>query len=70
MEHPLADVQWGVRHVLQYEADEEVIEPDEVREELARGCAGCWQYSRSGWDELEPQDRAKCGDLTATAASG
>lgn len=36
MEHPLADVQWGVRHVLQYGPDAEVLEPAEVREELAR----------------------------------
>src|SRR5687768_2987971 len=36
MEHPLADVQWGVRHVLQYGADAEVLEPAEVRDELRR----------------------------------
>lgn len=36
MEHPLADVQWGVRHVLQYGPDAEVLEPVEVREELTR----------------------------------
>ena len=40
MEHPLADVQWGVRHVLQYGADAEVIEPADVREELARRLRG------------------------------
>jgi predicted DNA-binding transcriptional regulator YafY len=36
MEHPLADVQWGVRHVLQYGPDAEVLEPADVREELTR----------------------------------
>ena len=36
MEHPLADVQWGVRHVLQYGPDAEVLEPAEVRDELRR----------------------------------
>jgi predicted DNA-binding transcriptional regulator YafY len=40
MEHPLADVQWGVRHVLQYGADAEVIEPAEVRAELTRRLRG------------------------------
>src|SRR5688500_5074589 len=40
MEHPLADVQWGVRHVLQYGPDAEVIEPAEVREELTRRLRG------------------------------
>ncbi|HUQ81405.1 MAG TPA: WYL domain-containing protein [Gemmatimonadaceae bacterium] len=39
MEHPLADVQWGVRHVLQYGPDAEVLEPAEVREELTRRLA-------------------------------
>jgi predicted DNA-binding transcriptional regulator YafY len=36
LEHPLLDVQWGVRHVLQYGPDAEVVEPAEVREEIAR----------------------------------
>ena len=36
MEHPLADMHWGVRHVLQYGPDAEVLEPAEVREELTR----------------------------------
>jgi predicted DNA-binding transcriptional regulator YafY len=36
MEHPLADVQWGVRHVLQYGPDAKVLEPMDVREELTR----------------------------------
>lgn len=31
MEHPLADVDWAVRHVLQYGPDAEVLEPPEVR---------------------------------------
>ena len=36
MEHPLADVQWGVRHVLQYGPDAEVLEPAELRDEVVR----------------------------------
>ena len=39
MKHPLLDVQWGVRHVLQYGPDAEVLEPMEVREEVARRLA-------------------------------
>jgi proteasome accessory factor C len=39
MEHPLLDVQWGVRHVLQYGPDAEVLEPAEVRAEVARRLA-------------------------------
>jgi proteasome accessory factor C len=39
MEHPLLDVQWGVRHVLQYGPDAEVLEPDDVREEVVRRVA-------------------------------
>jgi len=40
MDHPLLDVQWGVRHVLQYGPDAEVLEPAEVREELKRRVGG------------------------------
>jgi proteasome accessory factor C len=39
MEHPLLDVQWGVRHVLQYGPDAEVLEPAEVRDEISRRLA-------------------------------
>ena len=39
IEHPLADIHWGVRHVLQYGADAEVLEPAVLREELARRLA-------------------------------
>jgi proteasome accessory factor C len=39
MDHPLLDVPWGVRHVLQYGPDAEVLEPAEVREELTRRVA-------------------------------
>jgi predicted DNA-binding transcriptional regulator YafY len=31
MEHPLADLDWAVRHVLQYGPDAEVLGPPEVR---------------------------------------
>jgi proteasome accessory factor C len=36
MEHPLADLDWGVRHVLQYGPEVEVLGPPEVREALVR----------------------------------
>lgn len=36
MEHPLADSEWAIRHVLQYGPDVEVLEPPEMREELVR----------------------------------
>lgn len=32
VEHPLADIDWGVRHVLQYGPDAEVLAPAEVRD--------------------------------------
>jgi proteasome accessory factor C len=35
VEHPLADVQWAVRHVLQYGPDAEVVGPEDVRAEIA-----------------------------------
>jgi proteasome accessory factor C len=34
MEHPLADSDWAVRHLLQYGPDVEVIEPEQVRIDL------------------------------------
>ena len=34
LEHPLADLSWAVRHVLQYGADAEVLEPSTVRAEI------------------------------------
>jgi predicted DNA-binding transcriptional regulator YafY len=40
MEHPLADIQWGVRHVLQYGPDAEVLEPADVRGALNPRVAG------------------------------
>ncbi len=44
VEYPLADVQWAVRHVLQYGSDAEVVAPDSVRvairERLERILAG------------------------------
>jgi len=39
IDHPLLDVQWGVRHVLQYGPDAEVLGPNDVREEVARRVA-------------------------------
>ena len=40
MEHPLADLDWAVRHVLQYGADAEVLGPEVVREEIVRRLRG------------------------------
>jgi proteasome accessory factor C len=34
MDHPLADIEWAVRHVLQYGPDVEVLEPESVRREV------------------------------------
>jgi predicted DNA-binding transcriptional regulator YafY len=34
MDHPLADRDWAVRHVLQYGPDAEVLEPEEVRKAI------------------------------------
>ena len=36
IEHPLADTDWGVRHVLQYGPDAEVLEPPALRDEIVR----------------------------------
>ncbi|HKY99473.1 MAG TPA: WYL domain-containing protein [Gemmatimonadaceae bacterium] len=36
LEHPLADADWGLRHVLQYGPDAEVIEPPTLRSEIVR----------------------------------
>lgn len=39
LEHPLADIGWAVRHVLQYGPDAEVLAPPEVRSEVLRRLA-------------------------------
>jgi proteasome accessory factor C len=36
MEHPLADIDWAVRHLLQYGPEVEVLEPAEVREAIVK----------------------------------
>ncbi|MEO8194061.1 MAG: WYL domain-containing protein [Gemmatimonadales bacterium] len=36
IEHPLADAEWGVRHVLQYGPDAEVLEPANLREDIVK----------------------------------
>ena len=36
MEHPLADQDWAVRHVLQYGAEAEALEPESLRDEIGR----------------------------------
>ena len=39
VQHPLADAEWAVRHVLQYGADAEVLAPETVRELVGRRLA-------------------------------
>ncbi len=36
VEHPLADAEWGIRHVLQYGPDAEVLEPAGLRDEIVK----------------------------------
>ena len=36
VEHPLADPEWAVRHLLQYGPDVEVLEPKEIRDAIVR----------------------------------
>jgi proteasome accessory factor C len=36
VEHPLADTEWAVRHVLQYGPEVTVLDPDEVRQAVVR----------------------------------
>ena len=36
MEHPVADTDWAVRHLLQYGPEVDVLEPEEIRTELQR----------------------------------
>src|SRR3954453_15052308 len=36
MEHPLADSEWAVRHLLQYGPEVEVLEPAEIRDAIKR----------------------------------
>jgi predicted DNA-binding transcriptional regulator YafY len=36
LEHPVADIDWAVRHVLQYGPEAEVLEPREVRDEIVK----------------------------------
>ena len=38
--HPVADVRWAVRHVLQYGPDAEVVEPAELRREIVERLRG------------------------------
>ena len=36
IEHPLADSDWGMRHVLQYGSEAEVLEPQSLREQVVK----------------------------------
>jgi predicted DNA-binding transcriptional regulator YafY len=47
VEHPLADMDWAVRHVLQYGPDVDVLEPVEVREKVCERLAGALHASVS-----------------------
>ena len=47
VEHPLADMDWAVRHVLQYGPDVDVLEPVEVREKVCERLAGTLHASVS-----------------------
>jgi predicted DNA-binding transcriptional regulator YafY len=40
MEHPLADHDWAVRHVLQYGAEAEALEPQSLRDDIVRRLRG------------------------------
>jgi proteasome accessory factor C len=40
VEHPLADAEWGTRHVLQYGPDAEVLEPVELRTAISNRLGG------------------------------
>lgn len=40
VEHPMADIEWGIRHVLQYGAEAEVLAPEGVREEIRERVSG------------------------------
>ena len=51
VEHPVADVRWAVRHVLQYGPEAEVLEPPELREavvERLRGILGRLEARETG----------------------
>jgi proteasome accessory factor C len=41
IDHPLADADWAVRHVLQYGPEAEVLEPQSVRDRLVERLAAC-----------------------------
>ncbi|MEP7347549.1 MAG: WYL domain-containing protein, partial [Gemmatimonadaceae bacterium] len=47
VEHPLVDFEWGMRHVMQYGAEAEVLEPIELRERLVRRLEKLLRASRS-----------------------
>ena len=48
VEHPVADVRWAVRHVLQYGPEAEVLEPAELREEMVARLRGIEEGLRAG----------------------
>ena len=54
VEHPLADPEWAVRHVLQYGPDAEVVEPESVRSELKVRLAALAEGSGRGGRSKRP----------------
>lgn len=51
MEHPLADWEWGMRHVLQYGAEAEVLEPEALRGRLRERLAAMVAAAGAGHRE-------------------
>jgi proteasome accessory factor C len=47
VDHPLADPEWAVRHVLQYGPEAEVVAPESVREAVRRRLEDLRQYIQS-----------------------
>ena len=55
LDHPLADAEWAVRHVLQYGPDAEVLEPQAVRDEIIRRLSSMRDPTRTQRASAGPQ---------------
>lgn len=55
LEHPLLDIDWGVRHVLQYGPDAEVLAPPVVRDEIVRRLQA---VAPPDWESTSASERA------------